>query len=288
MRVATHCICCEASDLFRIPAVLAPFLADRIFDWRPVEITQSWGLRDIPLGMASSICNTIHCHACGALFLDMRFDDDEMSRLYRDYRGPDYVALRSKYEPGYAARNEALKLPLPYIETIENLLTSYVGVSPSVLDWGGDTGLNTPFAKSAKLHDVFDISGKQPYGRARNVSIETMEKEYNLIYCSQVLEHIPHPRAFLNSIQDKMTDRTTLYVDVPDEIFMRAVRNGGATVAMKRHWHEHVNFFTSDFLKILFGRIGLEVLSQGSIPIEVAGVKNESLYVIARKIPGDH
>ena len=254
MRVASRCICCEAFDLIRIPAVFSPFLADRIFGWRPVEISKSWGLRDIAGGMASSICNTMHCHDCGALFLDMRFDDDEMARLYRDYRGTDYVALRSKYEPGYTERNELLKLPLPYIGTIEDLLTEYVGATPSVLDWGGDTGINTPFSKSAELHDVFDISGKKPYGNARRVSLETMEPEYDLIVCSQVLEHVPYPHEFLIAMRDKMTDRTILYVDVPDEIFMRAVRNGDTTVDMKRHWHEHVNFFHRRLLEDAFRR----------------------------------
>ena len=56
---------------------------DRIFGWRPTEISPEWGLRDIRAGNACSICKTMMCEDCGMLFLDMRFDDEEMAALIR-------------------------------------------------------------------------------------------------------------------------------------------------------------------------------------------------------------
>jgi hypothetical protein len=38
--------------LLHSPAILMPFLAKRIFNHEPVEITEKWGLRDIPRGIA--------------------------------------------------------------------------------------------------------------------------------------------------------------------------------------------------------------------------------------------
>ena len=83
MRLAKRCVACDGDRLEHVPAVLMPFVADRIFGWRPTEISPEWGLRDIPAGMASSVCKTMMCEDCGMLFLDMRFDDEEMAALYR-------------------------------------------------------------------------------------------------------------------------------------------------------------------------------------------------------------
>ena len=100
-RIATHCVCCQGTNLNRSPAILMPFVASRVFGWEPVEITAEWGLRDIRQGFAYPLCNSVQCADCGVLFLDIRFDDAEMSALYADYRGDAYTALRERFEPGY-------------------------------------------------------------------------------------------------------------------------------------------------------------------------------------------
>ena len=73
MKLAKRCVACDGDRLGNVPAVLMPFVADRIFGWRPTEISPEWGLRDIPAGMACSICKTMMCEDCGMLFLDMLF-----------------------------------------------------------------------------------------------------------------------------------------------------------------------------------------------------------------------
>ena len=119
MRLAKRCVACDGDRLGHVPAVLMPFLADRIFGWRPTEITSEWGLRDVPPGMACSICKTMMCEDCGMLFLDMRFDDEEMAALYADYRGEAYTTDRDRFEPGYAARNAIMLEGSAYIGQIE-------------------------------------------------------------------------------------------------------------------------------------------------------------------------
>ncbi len=102
MKLAKRCVACDGDRLGHVPAVLMPFIADRIFGWRPTEISPEWGLRDIRAGNACSICKTMMCEDCGMLFLDMRFDDEEMAALYTDYRGDAYTTARDRFEPGYA------------------------------------------------------------------------------------------------------------------------------------------------------------------------------------------
>jgi hypothetical protein len=134
MRLAKRCVACDGDRLGHAPAVLMPFVADRIFGWRPTEISAEWGLRDIAAGMASSICKTVMCEDCGMLFLDMRFDDEEMAALYADYRGEAYTTARDRFEPGYAARNAIMLEGSDYIGQIEAILEPYLVARPRVLD----------------------------------------------------------------------------------------------------------------------------------------------------------
>jgi len=285
MKIASKCICCESGAIVKTPAILAPFVADRIFGWAPVEVTADWGFRDIPNGNAMSRCATVSCQECGALFVDMRFDEEELTALYADYRGSDYTSLRETYEPGYRERNETLKQKQTYIPFIEEVLRPYMPARPIVLDWGGDVGLNTPFAAVATRHDVYDISGKETVGRARQINADSVASDYDLVVCCQVLEHVAEPLILLRQISAIMSSSTLLYVDVPHEVFMKNLERGDAIPAQKRHWHEHVNFFTPGSLEMVAAKAGLDIVSVGRIPIIIGDLEGEGLYLIARKIP---
>ena len=281
MKIAKDCICCGSKNLRKTPAVLAPFVADRIFGWSPVEITPEWGLRDIQPGVAQAICASVACDECGVMFLDMRFDDDELGRLYADYRGAQYTSLREQYEPGYGKRNEALLEKPAYIPIVEKILHSHVAASPVVLDWGGDIGLNTPFASVASRHDVYDISGKIPVGRARQVDASCMASDYDLIVCSQVLEHVANPRGLIHEIAAVMTTNTRLYLEVPYEALIQRLESGEVEVGPKRHWHEHINFFTPKSLEVMVSLVGLKVIEIGQLPLLVGETHSVGLYLIA-------
>jgi len=59
---------------------------------------------------------------------------------------------------------------------------SLFGAKPRVLDWGGDTGVNTPFRSRAMQHDVYDISNRPMVEGARSVDLDTVKASvYDLI-----------------------------------------------------------------------------------------------------------
>ncbi|MBW8892548.1 MAG: class I SAM-dependent methyltransferase [Burkholderiales bacterium] len=234
--IATQCICCASSTLERQSAVLMPFVALRALGWEPCEITADWGLRDLPLGHAHALCSSLHCPACGSLFLDMRFDSAEMARLYRNYRGADYEAQRERFEPGYIARNRALLAGDAHIPQVESFLRPWLPDHPAVLDWGGDTGLNTPLRHEAGLHHVLDISGRP-----------------------------------LVAVAQAMDEGTRLYVEVPFERLMQEIEDRTATWQRKRHWHEHINFFSPAGLRSLLQRCGLSIDAEARLALDDRG-----------------
>ena len=97
IQLADTCICCGASDLASSPAVLMPFVASRALGQEPLEISASWGMRDLKSGMAYTLCHSLQCRACGCLFLDYRFTPVQMASLYADYRGPAYTHQRDTF-----------------------------------------------------------------------------------------------------------------------------------------------------------------------------------------------
>ncbi len=284
MKLAQRCIACDGAHLSYSPAILTPFIASRIFHWRPVRVTADWGLRDIENGMAYSICNSAMCDDCGMLFLDMRFDDEEMAALYRDYRSEAYTASRESFEPGYATRNALLLDGAGYIALVEAFLRPHLPRKPRVLDWGGDTGVNTPFRSTAARHDVYDISNRPLVAGAHAVSLETAKAApYDLIVYSNVLEHVSYPREALREIAGAMRPQTLLYVEVPHEAVVREFHDKRRRLEQKRHWHEHINFFSSDALDALFRNAGLLVIERKS-KIITAGGKESCVFFIALKL----
>lgn len=280
-RVATRCICCGSEDLAGSPAILMPFVADRALGWAPVVIDDSWGLKTIRNGNAYSICKTLRCRECEHLFCDIRFTDDEMNALYAGYREEDYTSLRDHYEPGYRARNEGLVETISYKTDIEAFLTPYVRDPLTILDWGGDTGLNTPFEERRASLDIFDISGKSAVSGARAVTAEqAAEAQYSLIVCGQVLEHIPYPSDVLSAIRTVMDQDTILYIEVPFEEIMRSEAQDREK--MKRHWHEHINFYSRSSLIALLDCCGFSVLDSNIFAAKVAGSDVRVLQVVCR------
>ncbi|NEU12965.1 class I SAM-dependent methyltransferase [Methylobacterium sp. BTF04] len=282
MKIAKRCVCCGGERLVASPAILMPFLAHRIFGWDSTEVTAAWNLRDLAPGRVYSLCKTLDCAACGAIFLDMRFDDEEMGALYHAYRGPDYCAMRERFEPGYARRNAALAEGSPSLPQIETLLAPHLGPRPRVLDWGGDTGLNTPFRGRCAAHHIYDISDKPVIAGAERVGLEQARAgRYDLVVSAHVLEHVSDPTGLLREMTSAMTRETILYLEFPhEELMRRADRDDRASA--KRHWHEHINFFSEAAIDAMTARAGLAVLERVSHPVSAGGATSQVFSVIAK------
>jgi hypothetical protein len=246
--------------------VLMPFIAERVFGWKPVTIDASWGLQTIPSGKAYSICNTLHCRSCGLIFLDIRFSEYELGALYHGYRDDDYIALRESYEPGFILRSAELKAGVDFIDKVEGFIAPHLELPINVLDWGGDTGKNTPFKNDLRTFDIYDISDAAPVPGARRVGREALESAaYDLVVSSNVLEHVPYPVDLLLDMKIAMGRNTILYIEVPHEPI---VRDGGSEAyKLKRHWHEHINFFTKKSLLSMLEKSGLLLIDMQELPI---------------------
>ena len=274
-KIANSCVCCGEKNLNKSPAILMPFISERVFDWTPVEINEDWGLRTVKSGMAYSICNSLQCTNCHHLFLDIRFGNIEMDRLYHEYRKEEYVELREKYEPGYKLKNSELSEGYNYISDIEKFIQPHlIAKQLRILDWGGDSGKNTPFKSSCDSIDIYDISNVKVIGNVTMVNKDELSKKnYDLIICSNVLEHIPFPKCFLDEIKSIMDKDTILYIELPNEDIVREARDLSELYRLKKHWHEHINFFNENSIINLLKSLNLDLIDLNSLAVsnETAG-----------------
>ena len=283
MKIAKRCVACDGAHLSANPAVLVPFIGLRVFGWNVAAVDESWQLRDVPKGNALSVCNSMACHACGMLFLDMRFDDEEMASLYAGYRSESYTAMRARFEPDYAPRNALLLGGHAYLAVVEQFIEPHLSSAPRVLDWGGDAGLNTPFRGRAAIHHIYDISGQPVMEGAISVDLGVArETAYDLVVLSNVLEHVPSPRTMLRSISAVMNTQTALYIEVPHEDTMRKWERPEDRLVRKRHWHEHINFFSAEALDSLIAQAGLRTIERKSHVVSVAGRDAHVFSIIAK------
>ncbi|PKU25979.1 class I SAM-dependent methyltransferase [Telmatospirillum siberiense] len=262
-RIAQNCVCCGSRNLARSPAILMPFVAYRAFGWQAVEITPEWGLRTIPTGLAYPLCNSVQCADCGLLFLDIRFNNFEMNAMYHGYRSSAYAEMRGRFEPGYLATNVTINNGVTYVPQIEDFLSPHLHFPVRILDWGGDTGQNAPFAAQRSLLHVYDISDRPVVSGGELVGQATVQStEYDLIICANVLEHIPYPGDVVRDIGRSMHRDTVLYVEVPREPIFSDDETSKELHKKKRHWHEHINFFSDQSLTELMERSGLKIIDR--------------------------
>lgn len=282
-RSAGVCVCCASTDLAKSPAILMPFVAHRALGWQPVKIDESWGLNTISNGHAYSICNSVCCQDCGFLFLDIRFSESELAALYEDYRGDAYVALRDHYEPGYQSRNELLLQGESYLPLVEAFIRPHVQLPVRMLDWGGDTGKNSPFKQECSMFHIYDISDKPVIEGAQSVNLEVAyNTAYDLIVSSSVLEHVPYPSELILQMKQAMQVQTSLYIEVPYEPLMRTRNNPFSLHLEKKHWHEHINFFTPTSLVRLIELCELKVVHQNILQQQRHGGQIQMLQVLCR------
>lgn len=281
-RVASQCLCCGSYKILSSSAILMPFVAHRVFNWRPVQISHDWGLNTINNGYAYSICNSLLCSVCEFLFLDIRFSEKELKNLYHNYRDAEYNSLREEYEPGYSKRNDDLNGGINYLNDIESFILPHVTLPVTILDWGGDTGKNTPFKSNNNLIHIYDIGGKGAESSAVIVGKkEAFNNEYSLVVCCNVLEHVPFPLDVLQDITKTMSKRSLLYIEVPfEDIFVKYKDNFHIH---KKHWHEHINFFSEKSIKALITNAGFVIVNMKRHFV-ISGGKSQYILQIVCKL----
>ncbi|MGA7449423.1 MAG: class I SAM-dependent methyltransferase [Terriglobales bacterium] len=154
----------------------------------------------------------------------------------------------------------------------------------TILDFGGDRGDLFEGLVPGSSTYVYDISGVESVNgvNALRGLDDCAVHRFDLIACSNVLEHVGSPRSTVNEINMIAAPDSLFFIEVPGEspfgtvgfvkrfaqqLILLGARPGLAVSMLPfdflRLVHEHVNFFSVESLTKLMQVSGLEVLAKG-------------------------
>jgi Zn ribbon nucleic-acid-binding protein len=284
----SECVACN-SAIHRVHrALVAPFLALRIWNRKPFHV------------------DLVECTGCGFFFHNPRLDNADLRSLYADYRLAEYQQMRHASEPWYTPKfNEDLASPSLYERrraALASLLQQHLEgrTIRRVLDYGGDRGdLVAGLIHGAEAY-VYDISGIPAAAGVTAVG-DPASCRPDLIINSNVLEHVGFPRELVRSILDAAGDGL-VYLEVPAEqptgvrrIMRRIAQIGVMSLAHPSlatsilrpaslyMMHEHINYFTKHALTTLFRAAGGTVHASGVYTVEVKPTRAEFAWCLGTK-----
>src|SRR6185437_5709287 len=201
----SKCVICDGAIRRRKRALVAPFLARRIWNRAPFCV------------------DLVECEECGFLFYNPRLDDEDLGRLYKDYRLEEYQKMRHASEAWYTQNfNFDLASPASYEKRralLKPLLHQHLNGRKiaRVLDYGGDRGDMVAGLLDGAQAYVFDISGIP----AANGVISTKDPaacRADLIIYSNVLEHVGFPREVVSDTLAAAPEGGLAFFEVPCEL----------------------------------------------------------------------
>ncbi|OPY33087.1 MAG: hypothetical protein A4E32_00759 [Methanomassiliicoccales archaeon PtaU1.Bin124] len=284
-----RCISCDSQRLRTYDAMVAPFLAQRIWNVPQKE------------------AHLLSCKDCGMTFFVPRLTDEEVGLLYHDYRGEEYQRARQTAEPGYTPEcnaslqgsEEALNIRKT---TMASFLKKHMALDKvrSVLDYGGDRGQFICDELGGAERYVYDISGVEPIAGV-NRFVEGARTDYDLMMCVQVLEHISYPKEMLAKIKRIGNEGTMFYFEVPWEFPLRTPAAGmkgkmeqlvisspflynayRRMTGDKFRMHEHINYFDERSLQNLLANSGFKVVALERVKLKGSGMDTTVISCLAR------
>jgi hypothetical protein len=271
------CPSCGGSNLETIPALMSQFVSYYIFSKQPWTV------------------DLLKCRACKMFFFSQRYEVNEISKLYSNYRGEAYCNARRSVEPWYTKsfnddlggekwmKKRKARIQEAVIERIE---ARDLG---TLLDYGGDRGQFMPDHLASK-RVVYDLSGAAPVEGVRAISslADLKGDKVGAVLCCHVLEHCSDPDSVLEEIKNIL--KGVLYVEVPVEnwrmikwmpykaslSWLRLVSRSGKFIQMVIEFYslcfrkifgfipplgcyvmsEHINSFSPESLRALLERNG--------------------------------
>ncbi len=246
---AVRCLGCDASNIARRAAIIAPFVAARVFR------------------RSASICSLAHCASCGLAFFEDRYEPAEAGHLYADYRNEAYYLERHHWEPWYS---RAFNAGLGGAEEMRGRREVYAGILrrhaedaiiESVLDYGGDRG-QLMLGGPGRDHFVFDISGVEPEPGITSLSAASLAgQKFDLVLLCEVLEHVSEPAHVLRDVLTHVKLGGLLYITVPNREFPFTDIPAGKwyrnylKLLLKSRWLTLLVDFWSTGCKVKFARI---------------------------------
>jgi len=228
------------------------------------------------------------CNHCFFIQTMLPFHDDDILRLYADYRSPSYHQQRVQYEPEYAAIAAAVGYDPVEVRTRTAALTAFLRKELStsdpatVLDYGGSDGRFIPDIPGSKF--VYEISNIDPIPGVTRIKSESELGTYSLVLLAHVTEHVPHPLDLVRKLTRYVEPGGHLYIETPQEISDQQrdeLRSVATTFDIGIH--EHINNYCLPAVGALLEAAGFSIVAIESAFVDLGWAKSTHLRALGRK-----
>jgi hypothetical protein len=228
------------------------------------------------------------CSKCSFIQTTIPFDDDEILRLYVDYRSPAYHQQRIQYEPEYASIAEAVGYDPVEVHTRTTALTTFLqkhvptSDARTILDYGGSDGRFIPNVPGSKF--VYEISNIDPIPGVTRIRNGAELSTYSIVLLAHVTEHVTHPLNLVQKLRAFVEPAGYLYIETPQEITdqQRAdLKRGVAPFDIPIH--EHINFYCLPAVSALLESGGFDIVATETAAVDLGWVKGVHLRALGRK-----
>lgn len=229
---ADKCIVCGNQELTEFRGEIEAVLKDRMFNDFDAK------------------SKFLYCPQCHISFSEARPEDHEASRYYQNYMREEFLEHRKKYEGDSISQyqewleTEAPKGSALKKKIVGEILEKNINLEKieNVLDYGGSDGFMIPDNLASTKRYVYEIDNIEPIAGVTKVGKnELNSKKWDLILCTEVLEHVSYPMKIIKELLELLHEGGYLYLDVPYE-----GKGSSSYVEDKQEpfWiHEHINKF---------------------------------------------
>jgi hypothetical protein len=228
------------------------------------------------------------CEHCSFIQTSVPFHDDDIMRLYVDYRSPSYHQQRIQYEPEYAAIAAAVGYDPVEVRTRTAALTAFLRkelrtTDPiTILDYGGSDGRFIPDIPGSKF--VYEISNVDPVPGVTRIQSESELGTYSLVLLAHVTEHVPHPLNLVRELNAYIEPGGHLYVETPQEMSDQQrdeLRSAAARFDLPIH--EHINSYCVPAVAALLEAAGFTIVAIESAAVYLGWAKSTHVRALGRK-----
>ena len=228
------------------------------------------------------------CEFCSFIQTSVPFHEDDIMRLYLDYRSPAYNRQRIQWEPDYAAVAAAVGFDPVEVRTRTAALTAFLTKELptsdpiTLLDYGGSDGRFIPDIPGSKF--VYEISNIDPVPGVTRIKSESELGTYSLVLLAHVTEHVPHPLNLVRKLSGYVETGGYLYIETPQEISDQQrdeLRNGAPRFDIPIH--EHINSYCVPAVAALLEAAGFTVVAIENAPVDIGWAKGIHLRALGRK-----
>jgi hypothetical protein len=228
------------------------------------------------------------CRHCFFVQTSIPFHDEDIMRLYADYRSPVYTAERTSYEPEYAMIAPAIGQVEQEVNTRRSALAAFLSKvlntshTDNILDYGGADGRFIPNIPGSKF--VFEISTMDPIAGVTRVKSEADLGTYSLILFAHVTEHVTQPLQLVRKLSAYVKPGGYLYIETPQEISDQQrlqLQNGARPFDLGIH--EHINYYCVQAVRCLLEAAGFSIAAIESGPVDVGWAKSVHIRALGQK-----